>query len=158
MLWLIYGSAGWIGGRCRELLIVAGQKVVTGRRVTSLEDVIEDIATYKPDRVICAIGRTHDEDIPDIDHLEKPGKLKDNIRDNLLAPIFIAQATMQYSKLASSIPALYIGTGCIYAYENSNDLNRPFTENDPPNFFGSPYSTVKGATDLLFDAYPHVIK
>ena len=26
MLWLIYGTAGWIGGQCRELLNVAGQK------------------------------------------------------------------------------------------------------------------------------------
>ena len=32
------------------------------------------------------------EGIPNIDYLEKPGKLKDNIRDNLLAPMFIAQA------------------------------------------------------------------
>ena len=97
MLWLIYGSAGWIGGQCRDLLNVAGQKVVSGRRVTSLKDVEEDILTYKPDRIICSLGRTHGEGIPNIDYLEKPGKLKDNIRDNLLAPMFIAQASMQYS-------------------------------------------------------------
>ncbi|CAF0871653.1 unnamed protein product [Rotaria sp. Silwood1] len=157
MLWLIYGTAGWIGGQCRDLLNVAGQKVVSGRRVASLKDVEEDIIAYKPDRVICAIGRTHGEGIPNIDYLEKPGKLKDNMRDNLLAPMFIAQATMQYSKLAAPIPTLYIGTGCIYEYANSNDLTNPYTENDPPNFFGSSYSTVKGATDLLIDAYPHVI-
>ena len=158
MLWLIYGTAGWIGGQCRELLNVAGQKVVTGRRVTCLKDVEEDIATYKPDRVICSVGRTHGGGIPNIDYLEKPGKLMDNIRDNLLAPMFIAQATMQYSKLVAPIPTLYIGTGCIYEYASPNDLSHPFTEEDSPNFFGSSYSTVKGATDLLIDAYPHVIK
>jgi len=158
MLWLIYGSAGWIGGQFRELLNVAGQKVVSGRRIASLKDVEEDIITYKPDRIICALGRTHGEGIPNIDYLEQPGKLKDNIRDNLLAPMFIAQATMQYSKLAAPIPTLYIGTGCIFEYENPDDLTHPFTENDLPNFFGSSYSTVKGATDLLIDAYPHVIK
>ncbi|CAF1020324.1 unnamed protein product [Adineta ricciae] len=157
MLWLIYGSAGWIGGQCRDLLNVAGQKVVSGRRVTSLKDVEEDILTYKPDRIICSLGRTHGEGIPNIDYLEKPGKLKDNIRDNLLAPMFIAQASMQYSKLAAPIPTLYIGTGCIYEYANPTDLSHPFTENDHPNFCGSSYSTVKGATDLLIDAYPHVI-
>jgi nucleoside-diphosphate-sugar epimerase len=158
MLWLVYGTPGWIGGQCRELLNVAGQKVVSGRRVATLKDVEDDIAAYKPDRVICALGRTYGEGIPNIDYLEKPGKLKDNIRDNLLAPMFIAQATMQYSKLSAPIPTLYIGTGCIYEYENPNDLSHPFTENDPPNFTGSSYSTVKGATDLLIDAYPHVIK
>ena len=158
MLWLIYGTAGWIGGQCRELLNMAGQKVVTGRRVTSLKDVEDDIAQHKPDRVICAIGRTHGEGIPNIDYLEKPGKLKDNIRDNLLAPMFIAQATMQYSKLSAPIPTLYIGTGCIYEYADPNDLSHPFTEQDAPNFFGASYSTVKGATDLLIDSYTHVIK
>ncbi|CAF0945149.1 unnamed protein product [Adineta steineri] len=157
MLWLIYGTAGWIGGQFRELLNVAGQKVVSGRRVTCLKDVEEDIAQYKPDRIICSLGRTHGEGIPNIDYLEKQGKLKDNIRDNLLAPMFIAQASMQYSKLAAPIPTLYIGTGCIYEYDNCNDLSHPFTEQDLPNFFGSSYSTVKGATDLLIDAYPHVI-
>ncbi|CAF2067806.1 unnamed protein product [Rotaria magnacalcarata] len=157
MLWLVYGTAGWIGGQCRELLHVAGQKVVSGRRIASLKDVEDDIATYKPDRVICAIGRTHGEGVPNIDYLEKPGKLKDNIRDNLLAPMFIAQATMQHGKLSAPIPTLYFGTGCIYELENLQDTSHPFTENDQPNFFGSSYSTVKGATDLLIDAYPHVI-
>ncbi|CAF4239575.1 unnamed protein product, partial [Rotaria magnacalcarata] len=46
----------------------------------------------------------------------------------------------------------------IYELENLQDTSHPFTENDQPNFFGSSYSTVKGATDLLIDAYPHVIK
>ncbi|CAF3430005.1 unnamed protein product [Rotaria socialis] len=157
MLWLVYGTAGWIGGQCRDLLHVAGQKVITGRRIASLKDVEDDIATYKPDRVICAIGRTHGEGVPNIDYLEKPGKLKDNMRDNLLAPMFIAQATMQHDKLSAPIPTLYFGTGCIYELENLQDTSHPFTENDQPNFFGSSYSTVKGATDLLIDAYPHVI-
>ncbi|CAF1040148.1 unnamed protein product, partial [Didymodactylos carnosus] len=157
MLWLIYGSSGWIGGQCHSILNIAGQKVIAGRRITTLKDVEEDIKLHKPDRVICTLGRTHGEDVPNIDYLEKPGKLKDNIRDNLLAPMFIAQATIQHSNLLSPIPMLYIGTGCIYEYEDSNDLSHPFTESDPPNFFGSSYSTVKGATDLLLNAFPHVI-
>ena len=59
---------------------------------------------------------------------------------------------MQHSKFLPPIPTLYIGTGCIYEYENPNDLSHPFTEQDAPNFFGSSYSTVKGATDLLIDS------
>lgn len=158
MLWLIYGSAGWIGGQCRDLLNVAGQKVVSGRRVATLKDVEDDIAMYKPDRVVCALGRTYGEGVPNIDYLEKPGKLKENLRDNLLAPMFIAQATMQHSRIAAPIPTLYVGTGCIYEYPDPQDLSHPFTEHDLPNFYGSSYSTVKGATDLLIDAYSHVIK
>ena len=122
MLWLIYGAAGWLGGQCRDFLHVAGQKVVSGRRISSLKDVEDDIITHRPDRVICALGRTYGEGIPNIDYLEQPGKLKDNIRDNLLAPIYIAQATMQKSKYFPSIPTLYIGTGCIYEYDDPNDI------------------------------------
>ena len=36
MLWLIYGTAGWIGGQLRELLNVAGQKVDMNIDVTPL--------------------------------------------------------------------------------------------------------------------------
>ena len=41
-----------------------------------MKDVEEDIATYKPDRVICAIGRTHGEGIPNIDYLEKTRQIE----------------------------------------------------------------------------------
>ncbi|CAF1075204.1 unnamed protein product [Didymodactylos carnosus] len=157
MLWLLYGSNGWIGERCREILQMAGQKVVSGKRITSLKDVEDDVVTHKPDRVICAIGRTYGDTIPNIDYLEKPGILEINLRDNLLAPLYIAQATTQGANLLSSIPTLYFGSGCIYEYSDPNNLSHPFEETDPPNFFGSAYSAVKSATDQLINGYPHVL-
>ncbi|CAF0863553.1 unnamed protein product [Didymodactylos carnosus] len=157
MLWLIYGSSGSIGSLCCEILHIAGQSVISGRRVLMLEDVDEDISKYKPDRVICAIGRTHGSDIPTIDYLEEPGKWRENLHHNLMAPVFIAQATSRTAKLFAPIPTLYIGSGSIYEYEDSNDLSHPFTENDEPNFFGSSYAVIKSATDRLLSAHPHVI-
>ncbi|CAF0925753.1 unnamed protein product [Didymodactylos carnosus] len=158
MLWLIYGSSGSIGSQCCEILHNASQSVVNGKSVLTLKDVEEDIATYKPDRVICAIGRTHGIDIPTIDYLEEPGKWRENLHHNLMAPVFIAQITSGNGKLSRSIPTLYIGSGSIYEYEDSNNLSHPFTEDDEPNFFGSSYAVIKSATDRLLTAHPHVIK
>ena len=42
----------------------------------------------------------------------------------------------------------YLGTGCIYSYEDEKKI---FHENDSPNFFGSNYSIVKGFTNLLMN-------
>jgi nucleoside-diphosphate-sugar epimerase len=95
------------------------------------------------------IGRTHgiyeNKIISTIDYLEKPGKLKDNINDNLYSPLILASLCKQYS-----IHFTYLGTGCIFEYDNTHTIDREgFTETDTPNFFGSSYSIVKGYTDKI---------
>ena len=44
----------------------------------------------------------------------------------------------------------YIGTGCIFEYDNEHPFGEEingFKEEDDSNFIGSSYSTVKGFTD-----------
>ena len=100
-----------------------------------------------PDRVVCLIGRTHGEGYATIDYLEQKGKIVENIRDNLYAPVTLAILCQKYN-----IHFTYLGTGCIFKYEESKD-NKKFTEDSLPNFFGSSYSVVKGFTDRLFHLF-----
>ena len=48
-----------------------------------------------------------------------------------------------------NIHLTYLGTGCIFEYEN----DKKFNEDSVPNFFGSSYSVVKGFTDRLMHLY-----
>jgi hypothetical protein len=102
--------------------------------------------------IMSFIGRTHgvynNEVIGTIDYLEKPGKLVENMNDNLFSPIGLAEISKK-----NGIHFTYLGTGCIFEYDSNNhlygDVETGFLEEDLPNFFGSSYSIVKGYTDRL---------
>ena len=101
--------------------------------------------------IMSFIGRTHGifegEKITTIDYLEKPGKLVDNVRDNLYSPILLALLCKEVN-----IHFTYLGTGCIFDYDENHQLGNDkcgFMEADIPNFFGSAYSIVKGFTDQI---------
>ena len=82
-----------------------------------------------------------------IDYLEKPGKLLENIRDNLFSPVALAQLCS-----IKDIHFTYLGTGCIFDYNETHlygNETTGFNEDELPNFFGSSYSIVKGYTDRL---------
>ena len=147
MKWLIYGS-GWIGNMVINELSKIGESVFIGKvRVDDEKNLKEEIASINPDRILCFIGRTHGGNVSTTDYLELPGKLKDNIRDNLYAPLVL-------SHLAKSmgIHLTYLGTGCIFNYDSLHNTEIGFTEEDSPNFFGSSYS-VKGFTDRLLHQF-----
>jgi 3,5-epimerase/4-reductase len=79
--------------------------------------------------------------------LEKPGKLVENINDNLFSPIVLAEICKK-----NNIHFTYLGTGCIFNYDDEHffgDDSRGFKEEALPNFVGSSYSIVKGYTDRL---------
>jgi 3,5-epimerase/4-reductase len=102
------------------------------------------------------IGRTHgvyeNEKITTIDYLEKPGKLVDNVRDNLYAPVSLALLCKELN-----IHFTYLGTGCIFEYDENHPYGSEetgFLEISSPNFFGSSYSIVKGFTDQLMQQLP----
>ena len=149
---LLLGSKGWIGGKILSILqTVSGVSTVIESRVRAddIDSLKSELDTLTPTHVISAIGRTHgvigDEVIPTIDYLEYPGKLVENVRDNLFSPVVIA-------KLCSdrNIHFTYLGTGCIFEY---TDDAKYFDEGAKPNFFGSGYSIVKGFTDQLMSLY-----
>ena len=90
-----------------------------------------------------------------IDYLEQKGKLVDNIRDNLFSPITLAKLCEN-----NNIHLTYLGTGCIFKFDDEHPFgeeNNGFTEQSPPNFFGSGYSVVKGFTDQMMDLFSNVL-
>jgi len=141
---LLWGSKGWIGSQFTKVLESKGFTVVAAAsRADNRLAVVEEIDRVKPDHLVCMIGRTHGPGYTTIDYLEQEGKLKENLQDNLYAPLTLASVSKK-----RGIPLLYMGTGCIF---ESMDGLKPFTESDPPNFFGSAYSTVKGITDRILN-------
>ena len=152
---LLVGSKGWIGGQL--LPILRARKDVESVyestvRTDNVYAITSEIDRLSPTHVISVIGRTHGvidgAEIPTIDYLEYPGKLRENVRDNLFSPVVLA-------KLCSdrNIHLTYLGTGCIFEY----DSHGPFEESSKPNFFGSSYSIVKGFTDQLMSLYANAV-
>ena len=150
---LVFGSNGWIGSKVVRLLenlsvtviksdCRADDAVVVENEINSIKNITH---------VMSFIGRTHGtfegNVIPTIDYLEKPGKLVENMRDNLFSPVILAEICKK-----RNIHFTYLGTGCIFDYDENHligDETTGFSESDLPNFFGSSYSIVKGYTDRL---------
>ena len=168
---LIYGADGWIGQQVIQQLKQLQQLQKMNIRYTKgkvrAENIIElekEIVSIKPTHIMSFIGRTHGEyngtNYTTIDYLEQPGKIKDNVRDNLYSPITLAILCKKYY----NIHYTYLGTGCIFEYdsnhlEQTDNINQVtgFTELDTPNFFGSGYSVVKGYTDRLMHLFDNVL-
>ena len=147
---LIFGSKGWIGRQFCEYLDNNNILYIeSDSRADNEKDVEKEINEYKPTNIVSFIGRTYGGTFNTIDYLEQPGKLVDNIRDNLYAPIILSILCERYN-----IHYTYMGTGCIFEYggcEVGDDEKKH--EDDLPNFFGSSYSIVKGYTDRLQHMY-----
>jgi UDP-glucose 4,6-dehydratase len=142
---LVWGSRGWIGEQFVPILINDGWKVIEAvSRADNREDVIREVEEVNPTHIVSLIGRTHGEGFSTIDYLEQPGKMRENLNDNLYAPIVLAGVAK-----SKGIHMLYMGTGCIFEYDDEHNTQLGFTEESNPNFFGSAYSTAKGFTDRI---------
>ena len=167
---LVYGHAGWIGTQFVELLqkekhtnddasCATDFDFALGEsRVDDTPSLCKELDKVAPSHVVSFIGRTHGTigatKYTTIDYLEQPGKLVENVKDNLFSPISLALACKE-----RNIHYTYLGTGCIFSYKNMEAIINPnradsnsdigFNEDDIPNFFGSGYSIVKGFTDRL---------
>jgi len=152
---LIYGSNGWIGGLFIDYL--HNQPDVEFVEGTSRIDILEtlqyELTSVNPTHVISFIGRTHgvidEKEIGTIDYLEYPGKLYENIRDNLYSPLMLAEVCKKMN-----IHYTYLGTGCIFDCDTTRNNVTSFNESSLPNYFGSSYSIVKGFTDRMMKNYP----
>ena len=151
---LIYGSRGWIGGKFVKIMDSNNVDYVIGK--SRAEDISKELDDNKEiTHVVSFIGRTHGvyegETIGTIDYLEKPGKLVDNVNDNLFSPMVLAMICNE-----RNIHYTYIGTGCIFEFDEAHPFGKEehgFTEISAPNFFGSSYSIVKGYTDRLMKMF-----
>ena len=153
MIILIYGHKGWIGQQIIQYLNTIYTQyqfkyICGGARVNNVKEVEDEIKSIYPTHVISLIGRTHGDGIQTIDYLEN--HLYENVRDNLFGPMVLSMLSKKYDYHLS-----YLGTGCIFEYENLDDIlngekdYKLFNEEDTPNFSGSSYSIVKGFTDEL---------
>lgn len=147
----MYGGKGWIGGMLKEYLEMKGHEVILSPyRVDAEDAILKELLRIQPDRLICVTGRTHgkigDEEIGNIDYLEREGKLVENVRDNLYGPVSLALIAQE-----QNLHLTYFGTGCIFDGFNN------FRESDLPNFFGSSYSVVKGFTDRLMHFFENSV-
>lgn len=144
---LIWGAKGWIGEQFVQVLLDKGWIIVEATsRADNREKVLAEIKKVCPTHIVSLIGRTHGEGFSTIDYLEQPGKLRENLNDNLYAPLVLAGVAKQLG-----IHMLYMGTGCIFEYDSEHNTKIGFTEESKPNFFGSGYSTAKGFTDRIMN-------
>jgi 3,5-epimerase/4-reductase len=158
---LLYGGAGWIGSHLQRLLEEEGTHFVLGAaRADNRADVDAELGAVDPSLVVAALGRTHGvhdgRSYGTIDFLEQRGRLTDNLRDNLEAPVVLAALCH-----ARRIPCAQIATGCVYEAADlaaiADEGVPGFAEDDPTNFVGSSYSTVKAGTDRLLRLFPNVL-
>jgi dTDP-glucose 4,6-dehydratase len=153
---LIYGSKGWIGTMFTKIMIEQHVDYFIGKsRTDNKKTLLDEINKIQPTHIISFIGRTHgvigDKKISTIDYLEEPGKLVENIRDNLYSPFLLSELCKQ-----KNIHYTYIGTGCIFTFDKEHPFEKEengFDEDSLPNFFGSSYSIVKGFTDQIMNLY-----
>lgn len=141
---LVFGGGGWIGGLLREPLASRGLEYrAAGVRANDAAAVRAELHLAAPRLVFACVGRTHGPGANSIDFLEQPGQLPGNLRDNLVAPLVLANECQR-----AGLPFACIATGCIF----EGGAHEAFAEDAVPNFHGSTYSCVKGATDQLLAA------
>jgi len=152
---LIFGANGWIGNQVINYLSIQGIPFIKARaRAGDNESIIQELnANPQITHIMSFIGRTHGtyegQKITTIDYLEMPGKLVDNLNDNLYSPLNLALLCKE-----RGLHFTYLGTGCIFEYDEEHPFGQEvngYTEQSKPNFFGSGYSIVKGYTDQLMN-------
>jgi hypothetical protein len=160
MIFLVYGLKGWIGEQLKREMDKLNIKYIEGNvRAVNQKELINEIMSINPTHIISLIGRTYgkinDIKYKNIDYLQDSSKISENIRDNLYSPIVLAILCEQMS-----IHFTYLGTGCLFEYDNLHPFNcedTGFTPEDVPNFEGSNYSIVKGFTDRLMHLFSNTL-
>lgn len=142
---LIYGGKGWIGSQFTMLVEnTTNHTIVHGHsRADDDASLTVELQEVNPSHVVSFNDKVY----PTIDYLEQKGKLIENVRDNLFAPVTLALLCKKYK-----IHLTYLGTGCILTFDEDHPYGEEstgFTEDSLPKFFGSSYSTAKGFTDRL---------
>lgn len=137
---LIVGN-GYIGTRCAE--VWGDEAVVFGKKIYSVQDVLDALEEVRPDVVLNAAGVRGK---PNVDWCET--HQYETMEGNVKLPINIAQACKE-----KEIYLLHIGSGCVF-YGESPDPGG-WKEND----FANPvayYSKCKYAADLILGTLPNV--
>lgn len=134
---LIFGARGYMGQYFVSLYPEAATPSID---IADSRDIADILDAEKPDVVINCAGKTGR---PNVDWCET--HKEETIHSNVIGPLVLVEECGK-----RDIYLVHIGTGCVY----SGDSATPFTETDPPNFFGSFYSRSKGVIDQLLNDFP----
>jgi hypothetical protein len=133
MRWLLFSyELNAIVKQCDDLLQAVGQAVLHSHHhgSTTLQEIKEQIAKHKPDRIIVVTNEvTFENDCP----------LFKTLNDHLMIPIYVSQATLN---AYSSIRVLLL------TFANANDTSESISSSD----------IIQNANNELISIYPHVIK
>jgi hypothetical protein len=102
----IIGHKGWIGRLFMKALENDKHLVAFSEFRAESDEIKQDILNSKCSHVLYCAGRTSGGSCKTVDYLEDPTTLKENINDNLYAPLAIAM----FCDL-NDIHFTYIGTG-----------------------------------------------
>jgi dTDP-4-dehydrorhamnose reductase len=134
---LIFGN-GYIGNKFKERLPGA---IISPADITDAAAVKAALAEHKPDVVINCAGKTGR---PNVDWCE--GNKEATLASNVHGPLTLARACKE-----NGAYLVHIGSGCVYEGDNNG---KGFSEDDPPNFFGSFYSMTKILSEHGLKRYP----
>lgn len=136
---LIFGQ-GYFGKKFHEHF---RDSILSGVRIKTKEDVLQEIKRFNPDVVINCAGKTGN---PNIDWCED--HKMESIESNILVPHYVALACQELKK-----KMVHIGSGCVY-----NGYEKVFDEEDPPNYFGSFYSITKIISEKILNEFDNVLQ
>lgn len=126
----ILGSSGYLGGMCSQYFKLAGYDVISDRiDVTDLPALRSAFRSVKPD---VAINLTGPPTNPTIDWCED--NKEETVKMIVAGPINFTMASIE-----SEAYPIQLTSGCVY----NGGIERQFTEEDEPNFFGSFYSRMR---------------
>jgi len=152
---LIWGHTGFLGSRLLPLLESdSNLEIIKAKsRLENYADVIEELISCKPDKVINVAGLTGR---PNVDWCE------DHKVETLQVNTIGASVLGDYCH-RQGIHLVYVGTGCIYEYDEEHQMPemgakiKPFTEEDEPNFTDSFYARSKILTEKILKEYDNVL-
>lgn len=141
---LLFGWYGMLWEQIKDFFISAWYTVIALRHrevdIVDYSAVFDAIKAHSPDIVINAAGKTW---TPNIDRCET--HKEETILTNVNGAISIACACK-----ALDIYNVYIGSGCIYQWDNNGKW---FSEVDTPNYTGSFYSWTKVKAQELLEPF-----
>lgn len=132
---MLFGSTGYLGA---QFLNVYTDATTPKIDIADRHAVINVLNSEKPDIVINCAGKTGR---PNVDWCEI--HKMETLRANVTGPLILLEEC-----LARNVYLVHMSSGCIY------EGDKEFTEDDPPNFFGSFYARTKAWSDQAMKDFP----
>jgi dTDP-4-dehydrorhamnose reductase len=134
----VFGGQGFMGQHLRSLYPGAAAPAVD---IADRPAVAAALEAARPDVVINCAGKTGR---PNVDWCEEH-KLE-TLRANVTGALIVLEECLN-----RSIYLVHLSSGCIYEGDRGG---AGFTEDDPPNYWGSFYSRTKAWTDQVYRDFP----